>query len=135
MIYIRFHPDWKDNLTMFRATSSEKIAYPLAPKPTVPDGWIIPTRPSPAYRVQYRYAWWGGQRQIHAGVYQITWYGDRLILSAHRLTARDAYRTAHRAIRAFERYGNVNYSHAPSRVRMPCPLDDSLEHARRAYHE
>src|SRR5215472_1346566 len=99
---------------MFRATASEKIAYPLAPKPIAPDGWIIPTRPTPSYRILYRYSWWGGQCYIHASVSQITWYGDRLILSAYRLTARAAYRTAHRAIRAFERYGNVNYSHAPA---------------------
>jgi len=112
---------------MFRATSCEKIQYPLAPKPVdakAPDVWIIPRRPTPAYRVYYRYTWWGGQRYIQASVYQVTWYGDRLILSARRLTAREAYRAAHRAIRAFEQYGTVNYSAAPWRVRMPCPLDD-----------
>lgn len=118
---------------MFRATSLEKIANPLAPVPTVPnsrdipyaselatrrsDGRVVPTRPTPAYRVHYRNALWGGQRYIQASVYQIMWYGDRLILSAHRPIARAAYHVAHRAIRAFERHGTVNYTGGRASVR------------------
>ena len=101
---------------MFRATSSEKIKYPLVPDPTAPDMWTI-AKPCPAYRIHYRYSWWGDQRYIQATVYQCTWYGDRRISCIYGITARAAYRDAHRAIRAFEKYGCVNYTQAKDPVR------------------
>jgi len=111
---------------MFRTNPVETLRESTRPgRSTAPDSWFIPRRPDPAYRIHYRYSWWGNQRRICASVYQVTWYGDRLLLSTYRTTAKSAYRAAHRAIRAFERYGNVNYCHAPNRVRMPCPLDDN----------
>ena len=104
---------------MFRATSSETITaqpYHAAPHPGIAaDGWTL-ARPPFKYRVHYRYTWWGDRRYVRASVYQCTWYGDRLTFSANRTTAKAAYQAAHRAIRAFDRYGDVRYTQAPSPV-------------------
>jgi len=107
-------------MIIFRATSYETInylparPYHAAPHPGVAaDVWTL-ARPQPEYRVHYRYTWYGDRRYIRASVYQHTWYGDLLIFFTHRATAKGAYHAAHRAIRAFDRYGDVNYTHSPS---------------------
>ena len=96
---------------MFRATSLEKINYSLVPDPTAPDVWTS-AKPCPEYRIHYRYSWWGDRRYIQATVYQCTWYGDRRISCTYSVTAKAAYRAAHRAVRTFEKYGTVNYTPA-----------------------
>src|SRR5579859_6091769 len=87
---------------LFRATSYEKIKYPLVPDPAAPDLWTI-AKPCPEYRIHYRYSWWGGQRYIQATVYQCTWYGDRRVSCTYIVTAKAAYRAAHRAVRTFQK--------------------------------
>lgn len=60
----------------------------------------------PQYTVTYKYARWGNTRKIRAVVRLSNW---GVLFIADRSTVREVYKAANRAIRAYTRYGNVNY--------------------------
>jgi hypothetical protein len=66
------------------------------------DYWILGT---PEIKIRYRYTQWGGQRFIQANVYVAGW---GLLYSAQRETAKAAYQTAQRVVRAFVRHDTVD---------------------------
>jgi len=67
--------------------------------------WTLGT--DPQYQVRYRYCWWGLERYVSATVSLRNW-GTLYVIRA--TSARAAYKSAQRAIRAFQNYGDVEYN-------------------------
>ncbi|MHB8627802.1 MAG: hypothetical protein ACYDBJ_10255 [Aggregatilineales bacterium] len=91
------------------------LVFYASPDPTKLVFWKhVNPPPAPAYHIRYHYSWWGGERYVQADVYTGTRYGNWLLLSAMDPCAKAVYRAALRAIRAFDRYSDVNYSPSPT---------------------
>lgn len=59
-----------------------------------------------SYRLKMSYSRWPGAPKYQATVFLSGW---GLLYLAQRHTAKEAYAAAQRAIRAYHRYGDVNY--------------------------